>query len=143
MNKTMSLTTAMIFALGYATVAVSDTLKLSVETASAAGSIRAAVYSSAKAFEQGDVTTGVAGPAKVGTTDLEFNNLEPGTYGIALFHDLNGNEELDRNLLGAPSEPFGFSNNPTIGFSAPKFEEFKFEFDGEPMEFSIILKGGY
>lgn len=140
MYKTMIL--AMTLALGYATTAIAETLRLSVETASTTGNIRAAIYSSPEAFEKGDVTAGAAGPAKLGVTELEIKGLEPGTYGVALFQDLNENEELDRNLFGAPNEPFGFSNNPTIGFSTPKFEEFQFEFDGEPKELHIKLNGG-
>lgn len=132
----------MTLALGFVSTASSETLKLSIETSSAAGSVRVAVYSSAEAFDQGKVITGAVSQAKIGMTGLEINNLEPGTYGIAVFHDLNENEELDTNLFGAPNEPFGFSNNPVIKFSAPKFEEFKFEFDGEPMELSITLNGG-
>lgn len=118
-----------------------DALKISIETTSDTGTIRVAVYSSEEAFKNGIVSTGTAGPAKLGMTKLEVKGLVPGTYGIALFQDLNGNEELDRNLLGAPNEPFGFSNNPTIGFSAPKFEEFKFEFDGTEKELNIKLNG--
>ena len=68
-------------------------------------------------------------------------NLKPGTYGITLYHDQNGNGELDTNLLGAPNEPFGFSNNPNIGFSTPNFDAFKFEYDGESKELSITLNG--
>ena len=128
--------------LGLTPAVNAETLKLSVETTAATGTLRAAVYSSTEAFEQGNVIAAANAPAKAGTTELEIKNLEPGAYGIALFHDLNENEELDRNLFGAPSEPFGFSNNPVIKFSAPNFDAFKFEFDGNPMEFNIVLNGG-
>lgn len=141
MNKPISIVTTLIFATCLATTASSDTLKLTVETTSEVGSVRAAVYSSAYAFDKGEVTTGAAGAVSGGKAELEINNLKPGTYGIALFHDLNGNEELDRNLFGAPNEPFGFSNNPVVKFSAPKFDEFKFEFDGNPMQLNITLNG--
>ncbi len=142
MNKTISSATILIFSTCLATTVSADTVKLTVETETEHGSIRAAVYSSADAFKKGDVTTGAAGTVSSGKAELEINNLKPGTYGIALFHDLNGNEELDRNLFGAPNEPFGFSNNPVVKFSAPIFDEFKFEFDGNPMQLNIILNGG-
>jgi uncharacterized protein (DUF2141 family) len=35
----------------------------------------------------------------------------PGQYAIRLFHDVNGNGELDTNPFGIPIEPFAFSNN--------------------------------
>ena len=141
MNKSISSATILFFTACLATTVSADTVKLTVETETEQGNIRAAVYSSADAFEKGDVTMGVAGAVSSGKAELEISNLEPGTYGIALFHDLNGNEELDRNILGAPKEPFGFSNNPAVKFSAPDFDEFKFEFDGNPMHLNITLNG--
>lgn len=57
----------------------------------------------------------------------EINNLPPGRYAFALFHDLNENGELDRNWLGIPSEPFAFSNNSMGRFSEPNWEQASFE----------------
>jgi uncharacterized protein (DUF2141 family) len=47
-----------------------------------------------------------------------LTNLDPGQYAIILFHDENGNGRLDKNALGVPTEPYGFSNN-VQGFLAP------------------------
>ena len=58
----------------------------------------------------------------------EIPTLEYGTYAIALFHDVNGNGELDRNKIGIPNEPFAFSKKPKNKFRLPRFEEIKFEF---------------
>ena len=139
MHKTIALATVLV--LGSATPAPAETLRLSVETKSDTGHVLAAIYASPESFEQDDMLIGVAGPAKPGLTQLDINSLDPGIYGVAVFQDLNGNEKLDRNLFGAPTEPFGFSNNPVIRFSAPEFAEFKFEFDGKPKEIRIKLNG--
>ena len=139
MHKTIALATVLV--LGSATPAPAETLRLSVETKSDTGHVLAAIYASPESFEQDDMLIGVAGPAKPGVTQLDINGLDPGIYGVAVFQDLNGNEKLDRNLFGAPTEPFGFSNNPVIGFSAPEFAEFKFEFDGKPREIRVTLNG--
>jgi uncharacterized protein (DUF2141 family) len=50
----------------------------------------------------------------------------PGTYALAAYHDANSNGKWDHNLLGG-IEGFGFSNNPHVLFSAPSFDESKFE----------------
>ena len=143
MRRAISTITIFLFVNCLATAASSETLKLVIETTSDVGNIYAAIYSSAYAFdEKNAITTGVVGAASGGKTALEIHNLKPSTYGISLFHDLNDNEVLDRNLFGMPIEPFGFSNNPVIKFAAPKFEAFKFTFDGEPMELNIVLNGG-
>lgn len=51
------------------------------------------------------------GQATAGTVELRIRNVKPGSYAIAVFHDVNGNGELDRNFIGLPSEPYGFSND--------------------------------
>ncbi|MFN3529697.1 MAG: DUF2141 domain-containing protein [Bacteroidia bacterium] len=52
-----------------------------------------------------------------------------GAYAIGVSHDLNGNGQLDRNIFGYPSEPFGFSRNFKPRFSAPTFEDCSFRFE--------------
>ena len=54
-------------------------------------------------------------------------DLKPGRYAISAFLDQNKNQKLDTNMLGAPKERFGFSQNPRITFSAPNFAEAAFE----------------
>jgi uncharacterized protein (DUF2141 family) len=51
-----------------------------------------------------------------------FSNLEPGRYAAVVFHDKNGNGKLDKNFLGVPVEPYGFSNDAEGFLSAPSFE---------------------
>jgi uncharacterized protein (DUF2141 family) len=53
--------------------------------------------------------------------------LKPGRYALALFLDANKNQKLDKNIVGAPKERFGFSNNPKITFGAPNFNECEIE----------------
>jgi uncharacterized protein (DUF2141 family) len=62
-------------------------------------------------------------PVAKGQTAVTFRSLALGNYGVAVFHDLNGNGVLDRNFLGIPKEGFGFSRNPTIRTGAPKFSD--------------------
>ena len=52
-----------------------------------------------------------------------LTNLDPGHYAIILFHDENGNGKLDKNALGVPTEPYGFSNNVRGFLGPPAFEE--------------------
>ncbi|MFK7754021.1 MAG: DUF2141 domain-containing protein [Sedimentitalea sp.] len=124
-----------------ATCAQADTLSLVVQATSNAGTLRAAVFDSQQGFDAGEFVAATYGPAVSGAATLTVKDLKPGTYGIAVFHDQNNNTELDRNLLGAPKEPFGFSNDPKIGFSAPGFDAFKFEYDGTATQLRITLNG--
>ncbi len=54
-------------------------------------------------------------------------NLPPGRYALALYHDMNDNWKLDKNFVGYPKEPYGFSNNYRPIFSGPSFEDCVFE----------------
>jgi uncharacterized protein (DUF2141 family) len=54
-----------------------------------------------------------------------FKDLPPGEYALSIIHDINNNKKLDKNLIGIPKEPFGFTNNVMGTFGAPSFEDAK------------------
>ncbi len=64
-----------------------------------------------RSFEEATCPYRTRAQARAGTVEMRVRNVQPGTYAIAVFHDRNGNGRLDRNLLGLPAEPYGFSNN--------------------------------
>lgn len=39
-----------------------------------------------------------------------IENISPGTYALLVYYDENDNNRLDRNFIGIPKEPLGFSN---------------------------------
>ena len=59
----------------------------------------------------------------------KFKNLPKDTYALAIYHDENKNGKLDKNLFGAPTEAYGFSNNARETFSSPSFEAAKVVLD--------------
>jgi uncharacterized protein (DUF2141 family) len=62
-----------------------------------------------------------------------------GEYAISVFHDINGNGKLDKNLFGAPKEPYGFSQNFKPTFSQPKFDDCRFVFNETNASITINL----
>jgi uncharacterized protein (DUF2141 family) len=52
-----------------------------------------------------------------------FTNMDEGSYAVAIFHDLDNNDDLNTNRLGIPAEPFGFSNNPRLITGPPTFRK--------------------
>ena len=60
-------------------------------------------------------------------TTYTFQNLEKDGYAVAVYHDANNNGVLDKNLVGAPTEAYGFSRNARATFSAPSFEDAKID----------------
>lgn len=88
------------------------------------GKISVAVYNSSEDFLQFDkVFKYKSTQAMKGSTLLFIDNLPEGEYALAIFHDENGNDELDTNWLGIPKEAVGFSNAKMKTFGPPKFKE--------------------
>ncbi|MEC4816969.1 MAG: DUF2141 domain-containing protein [Scytonema sp. PMC 1069.18] len=57
------------------------------------------------------------------TLSVTFQNLRPGSYAVAVLHDVNRDNTANRNGLGIPLEGFGFSENPVILTSPPRFND--------------------
>jgi uncharacterized protein (DUF2141 family) len=62
----------------------------------------------------------------------DFEDIPPGTYALAVFHDENMNGKLDTNWLGIPKEGYGFSNDVKPLLGTPPFSAASFQYDGEP-----------
>jgi uncharacterized protein (DUF2141 family) len=81
----------------------------------AEGQLLVAVAGSADAWD-GSAENAAARsmPAQAGAVELVFAGLAPGRYAVQVLHDANGNGTLDSNMLGMPTEGYGFSNNPQV-----------------------------
>ncbi len=66
--------------------------------------------------------------------------LKAGKYAVRYYHDENMNGKMETNLVGKPTEGYGFSNNVTGKFGPPEFEKWLFEIKGDT---KIILKPTY
>lgn len=93
-----------------------------VETST--GTIQVALFTSPEHFlKNEEVYRAESFRAHKGTTHVLIENLPPGIYALAIFHDVNDNRELDKNWIGIPKEPMGFSNARIKTFGPPSFEE--------------------
>ena len=88
------------------------------------GRVLVAVHgpASKETFPSGDGVAGRRKPARPGAVRFVVGDLSPGRYAVAAFHDANDNGELDTNLLGIPSEGYGFGNDAGAAFGPPSFE---------------------
>ena len=71
--------------------------------------------------------------------NYNFDNLPEGEYALAIYQDENRNKILDKNLLGVPTEIYGFSNNARRSFSAPSFQDAKFKLNKD-LQQTVFLK---
>lgn len=66
-----------------------------------------------------------------GAAQLVFSGLPEGRYVIKSFADENGNAKLDTNILGMPTERYGFSNNARGRMGPPTFDAAAVQLDAD------------
>ena len=132
-------------AIGLAQENKSGTIKVVIEDVlDGQGQVRVALEKNAKDFDSGSFDTpkylSRVEDAKGDNVSVTFPAVPYGTYAIKVFQDLNGDGKLKTGFLGAPEEPWGFSNDAT-GFMGPAdFSDAKFELDAPELELIIHLK---
>ncbi|WP_439108068.1 DUF2141 domain-containing protein [Congregibacter sp.] len=95
------------------------------------GAMMVAVFNSPNGWEESQNPVAAAKDSVTGPkARLIFSDLAPGAYAVKVYHDENANGLLDTNMLGIPSEGYGFSNyQRTLG--QPDFDESLIMLDGE------------
>lgn len=71
-----------------------------------------------------------------------FKNIPPGSYAVAILHDENNNQKMDKNMLGIPKEGYGFSNNVSAAFGPPSYKKASFNHNAATVT-SIQIKTKY
>lgn len=106
--------------------------------ADAAGAIRVAACTEAEFLKTCRLVA--SAPAKAGSLDVRIGAVPPGPYAIQAFHDRNGDGKLATNMLGIPSEPFGFSRAPSMNFGPPAFADAVVEVDARVVIVPVALR---
>lgn len=92
-------------------------------------------------FGTADATYGAtveASAVRDGKVEVFIDDVEAGTYAVAVFQDTNGNGQMDVGSNGVPTEPWALSYGAgTQG--APKFADAKITMTGEGDTTSITL----
>ncbi|MFL9671230.1 DUF2141 domain-containing protein [Variovorax sp. AB1(2024)] len=103
--------------------ALAADLSLSVADGPAAdATLYVALYSDAAGYADSKPMASQTTPMREGKARLVFPGLAPGRYALRAFADENGNGKLDTNLMGMPTERYGFSNDAKGNRAAPDFE---------------------
>lgn len=112
---------------------------------SADGDIRVAVHRRTAGVDFPD-SAGVVKAAKRPAArggDFLLPDLPPGDYAIAAFHDADRDGGLDTNLLGMPTEGFGFSNDARGIFGPPGFDAAAFTIGAGEVRAAVTVKLNY
>ena len=108
------------------------TLTIQVTNVEAAeGELSVGLYNSAESFctDEGFAFAKNFKVNQKGQVTIQFDDIPYGTYAFAMYQDINLNGDIDKNIIGIPKEPYGFSNKARAKWSAPTYEETKFDFN--------------
>jgi uncharacterized protein (DUF2141 family) len=120
-------------------IAAADTLTVNVSGVKPGkGDVRVGIFKGPEEFPEGSYFKGIAVPGDAQTMRIEVEDLEPGQYAISVFQDIDGTEKLNKNFVGMPKEPYGFSGNWKSGGASFKDALINLEANGS--EISIKMK---
>ena len=70
----------------------------------------------------------------------DFEASPPGTYALAVIQDENSNGKLDTNLLGIPTEGYGFFKRcHGLVLGTPLFSDASFSYNEQSLDMTITL----
>lgn len=78
-------------------------------------------------------------PVSGASMEIIFEGVSAGTYGVAVYHDENMNDKMDRSWYGMPTEGYGASNDAKGTLGPPKFDDAKLEFNESQKSVKIII----
>jgi len=146
--KAAALASAALIALsfgggGHAQSAGTAQLEVTITSATQdQGHVWVGVYAS-EADWDAQIETATARVAVIeGEARWVFDALPAGALGLQVFHDANDNGDFDRNMMGVPSERYGFSNDPLPRFRGARWSEAMFTLaPGASQSVTITLQG--
>ena len=94
-------------------------------------------------FPDGGVVAATMRPAVMGKIRVVFAGLAPGEYAVAAFHDADGDGKLARNIVGMPTEGFGFSNGATGFMGPPSFDKAAVTVGSKNARVSVVVPIAY
>jgi uncharacterized protein (DUF2141 family) len=105
------------------------------------GTVRVVIFNSEYKFldRDGYVFKQVIAVNGKKSVKLDFQ-MPHGYYAVSAYQDINDNHNLDRSTVGLPTEPYALSNNPTVKWRKPTFNETKFAFNQATQTISLTLK---
>jgi len=103
------------------------TLTITVSNIQAmSGSLQIGVYHSESGWVAGEAVNGAMVTVDDVNESVTIHGLEPGEYGLKMYHDVDGDGAMSTNLMGVPLEPFAFSNNAMGRFGPASWDDAMF-----------------
>ncbi|HTW29251.1 MAG TPA: DUF2141 domain-containing protein [Acetobacteraceae bacterium] len=78
-------------------------------------------------------------PSRSGSVLVVVGHVPPGIYAVQAFQDMNDDGRINRNFLGLPVEPIGFSRDPAFHFGPPSFDDSDFLLGPKGGQVTVVL----
>ncbi len=78
-------------------------------------------------------------PNADGTISFAISDINDGIYAIAAFQDQDGDGALSSNIVGMPTEKYGFSNDARGYFGPPDFKNAAFQIENNRATVPLII----
>ena len=102
------------------------------------GTVRIGLFDSKESYnDKKEMFRGAKIKAENNMATWQVESIPFGEYAIKAFHDEDGDDKIDTNFLGIPTESYGFSNNAKGVLGPPSFEKAKFYFGKHEMHIEI------
>lgn len=129
---------ALVAGLFYADAGYSGELTISLDNPPESGTIELMLYANADAFGAIREPDYAIRHELDGSEKYRLDNIEPGNYALFIYYDENNNGRIDKNFIGIPTEPLGFSNRYAPK-APPSFSRAAFTIGDEPVHFDVEL----
>jgi uncharacterized protein (DUF2141 family) len=80
-------------------------------------------------------------PSHAGTVQVVVPHVAPGIYALQAWQDANDNGQIDRDALGIPTEPIGFSRDARMWFGPPRFADAAVQIGDTDSAVAFSLRG--
>ncbi|MEM7763723.1 MAG: DUF2141 domain-containing protein [Pseudomonadota bacterium] len=140
MKTAIATVVSLMVSLALSTVAHAASLTITVtDIEEPEGFLMIAIFDVADAYDNGgEAYDGLRIPVDAAEVSTTIEDLPEGQYAIKLYHDANGNGEMDTNMMGLPVEGYGFSSNKGR-FGPPPFADAMFEVS-EDADNQVVIK---
>ena len=116
-----------------------NSVSLTFETGVQRGAVMVALYDSATGYAGDRPIGGQRVDVAAGQRTAVFEGLPAGDYAAKIFHDVNGDGEMNFNPFGIPVEPYAFSNNAVGNMGPASWERARFTVSG-PTAQTIVVR---
>ena len=138
-NNYLKLLLFTVMILFFGKVANAAEVIVRIDNPPESGTVALALFNTANSFGDLRDPVRVVKHSLDGREEHKIENVEPGEYALLVYFDENANDRIDKNFIGIPKEPLGFSNR-YLPKGPPSYKRALFQIQqGESRTFDVEL----